>query len=267
MNQPMPALFVGHGSPMNAISNNLFTKTWESVGKKLPKPKAILSISAHWETKGTWVTAHTFPPTIHDFGGFPKPLFEVQYPAPGDPSLAEKIRALVTKTEVKLDTSWGLDHGTWSVLVKMFPNADIPVLQLSMDATQKPAYHYELAKQLLPLREEGVLIFGTGNIVHSFAYADFRGGMDIPNAVPWALKANDEIKQYISNSNHSALVDYGNLSENIQLAVPTREHFLPLIFILALQTKEDKVSFFNDVVTGGSFSMTSVCLDKTDLTF
>jgi 4,5-DOPA dioxygenase extradiol len=259
--ETMPLLFVGHGSPMNAIEDNAFSREMKKIGKDLPKPKAILMVSAHWETKGTLVTAQEKPPTIHDFGGFPKALFEAQYPAPGSKWLAEETKKSVTGTEIGFDTTWGFDHGCWSVTKNMFPLADIPLIQLSLDYTKDAKYHYELAKELAALRDKGVLIIGSGNMVHNFGYVQVKGNdFNTPFGHDWALEANEKFKKYISESNHAPLIDYKNQGKAFNLAVPTPEHYLPLLYTLALQKKNESVSFFNDVPVGGSFTMTSVLI-------
>lgn len=258
--EKLPVLFVGHGNPMNAIEENEFSKGWRELGKKLPKPKAILCVSAHWETKGTFVTAMEKPKTIHDFGGFPDELFKAQYPAPGSPATAKDIRAAVTKTSVGLDTEhWGLDHGCWSILKPMFPGADIPVLQLSIDRTKPAQWHYELAKELSALRKKGVLIIGSGNIVHNLGRIDWRN----PNGVfDWAQEFNEKVKQLIVNNDHKSLVDYSSLGKAAALSIPTPEHYLPLLYTLGLKDNKENVSFFNDKTVMGSIAMTSVLINK-----
>jgi len=251
--QKMPALFVGHGSPMNAIEDNEFSRTWADTGRALPRPNAILCISAHWETRGTLVTGMEHPPTIHDFGGFPRELFEKQYPAPGSPALAQLTQETVKSTDVCLDNQWGLDHGTWSILVKMFPDASIPVVQLSLDQTQGPAYHYALGKELRALRDRGVLIIGSGNIVHSF-----RGFTLQDVAYDWAAEFDETIKHLIEDGDHNSIVEYQRLGRAAQLSVPTNEHYLPLLYALALQGKDEAVRFMNEKVTFGTMSMRSV---------
>lgn len=262
----MPVLFVGHGNPMNAIEDNAFSREMKAVGKKLPHPKAILMISAHWETKGTFVTAMDKPETIHDFGGFPKELFDVQYPAPGSKWLAEETQKTVTSTPVELDNRWGLDHGCWSVTKNMFPQADVPIIQLSLDYTQGPQYHYNLAKQLYSLRKKGVLIMGSGNMVHNFGYVSLAPGhendFNYPYGHAWALEANETFKKQILAGDHQSLINYKTFSNATQLAAPTPEHYLPLLYAMALKDKSDHISFFNDVPVAGSFTMTSVILGK-----
>lgn len=259
----MPVLFVGHGSPMNAIEDNAFSRGMKAAAKDLPRPKAILMVSAHWETKGTFVTAQDMPPTIHDFGGFPKTLFDAQYPAPGSKWLAEETKNSVTTTSVGLDTNWGFDHGCWSVTRNMFPEANIPVIQLSLDYTKPPQYHYDLAKQLASLRKKGVLIIGSGNMVHNFQYAQVNGNdFNAPFGHDWALEANDRFKKAISENDFKSLINYQSLGRGAQLAVPTPEHYLPLLYTVALRDKNEQVRFFNDVPVAGSFTMTSVKIDK-----
>ena len=258
----MPALFIGHGSPMNAIEENIFTRGWQEVAKTIPKPKAILCVSAHWETKGTFVTAMERPETIHDFGGFPKALFDAEYPALGSKWLAEATKQIITSTNVGLTEQWGLDHGSWSVLKQLYPDADVPVVELSLDYTKDAQYHYDLAQQLAGLRKKGVLIVGSGNMVHNFQYAQFSGSFNQPNALDWAIEANENHKKMILDNNVSPLIDYKKHSRAFQLSAPTPEHYLPMLYAIALRGKDEKVSFFNDVIVGGSFSMTSVKIEK-----
>ncbi|MFN8396509.1 MAG: 4,5-DOPA dioxygenase extradiol [Bacteroidia bacterium] len=260
--ETMPALFVGHGSPMNAIEDNAFSREMRSVASKLPTPKAILMVSAHWETKGTKVTANELPPTIHDFGGFPQELFDVQYPAKGSSWLVSEAQAAVHKTQVGSDLNWGLDHGCWSVTRNMWPNADIPIVQMSLDYTQPPQYHYELAKELASLRQKGVLIMGSGNMVHNLGMVAWNR-LNESYAYDWAQEINDTFKRHILDGNHQALIDYQKLGRPAQLAIPTPEHYLPLLYILANQGKDDQLAFFNDVPVAGSLTMTSVILGKT----
>lgn len=252
----MPALFVGHGSPMNAIEDNEFRRGWQKTASELPTPKAILCVSAHWETRGTFITAMPKPRTIHDFYGFPQALFDVQYSAPGSPELATETSGLITKTTVGLDHEWGLDHGCWSVVRVMYPNANIPVLQLSLDATQPPEFHYELAKQLMPLRKKGILIIGSGNIVHNLRMMQWGN----KSGFSWAEEFNEKIKKAIANGDHKQVVNYHNISKDAKLAVPTNEHFLPLLYTLGLQTPKDTPHLFNDQTMLGSISMTSVIM-------
>jgi len=250
----MPVLFVGHGNPMNAISENSFTRGWAESVKNLPNPKAILCVSAHWETKGTFVTAMESPRTIHDFGGFPQELFDVQYPASGSPEYAKEVQKVVEKTEVHLDHEWGLDHGTWSVLVKMFPDANVPVFQLSLDYTKPPQYHYELAQQLSSLRRKGVLIVGSGNIVHNLRMADLRNES---NPYDWALEFDALSKELIKKREHSKLINYQALGNAAKLSIPTAEHYLPMLYALALHEKDEELGFFNEEMAFRSGSMRS----------
>lgn len=254
----MPVLFVGHGSPMNAIEENEFVEGWRHLGKTLPRPKAILVVSAHWETKGTFVTAVPKPQTIHDFGGFPKALFDVQYPAPGSPELANETKRIVTKTTVGLDEKWGLDHGAWSVIRRIYPEADIPVIEMSMDYSQGPQYHYELGKQLAALRNRGVLIIGSGNLVHNLRMVAWDKMNEPEYGFDWAIQANDKFKQLIQSGNHKELINYTALGREVQLAIPTPDHYLPLLYTLALKEENEAVSFFNDKPVMGSLTMTSV---------
>ncbi|WP_431161533.1 4,5-DOPA dioxygenase extradiol [Flagellimonas beolgyonensis] len=255
--EKMPVLFLGHGSPMNAIEENEFVWQFRKLGKELTKPKAILCISAHWETKGTKVTAMQNPPTIHDFGGFPQALFDVQYPAPGSPELAAATKKIITQTEVELDHHWGLDHGAWSVIKHMYPEADVPVIQMSLDHTKSPQYHYELAQQLESLRHKGVLIVGSGNVVHNLRRVAWNKLND-SYAWDWAQEANEQMKTFILDQNHDALIQYGKQGSSFALSIPTPEHYLPLLYILALQDKNEPVTLFNDQTVGGSISMMSL---------
>ncbi len=257
----MPVLFVGHGSPMNAIEDNVFSRKWTEIGKTLPWPKAILSVSAHWETKGVQVTAMKNPKTIHDFGGFPQELFEVEYPASGSPELASETADLLAPSEVLSDQSWGLDHGTWSVLKRMYPMADVPVFQLSLDYTRSPESHYQLARQLAPLREKGVLIIGSGNMVHNLRMIAWDK-LDEPGfGYDWALEANAKMKQLILAGNHKALINYHSQGRAFELAIPTAEHFLPLLYVLGLKKDHEQIEFFNDEAVAGSLTMTSLRID------
>jgi 4,5-DOPA dioxygenase extradiol len=251
----MPVFFFGHGSPMNAIEQNEFTLGWKNSIKNLPKPNAILCISAHWETKGTFVTAMEKPKTIHDFGGFPQALFDVQYPAPGDLALAKDITTSIKKTTVGHDLEWGLDHGTWSVLNVIYPEANIPVLQMSIDYTQSAQYHYDLAKELAALRKKGLLIIGSGNIVHNLgmlAWNEPTKGFD------WAMEANTKVKNFITARDHKSLINFRDQGPEFKLAIPTPEHYLPLLYVLALQGEKQNASFFNDKTVMGSIAMTGV---------
>ncbi len=256
----LPVLFLGHGSPMNAIEENQFVRSFRELGEQISKPSAILCISAHWETKGTLVTSMDMPRTIHDFGGFPQELFEIQYPAPGNPALAEKVKHLVQNTEIGLDMNWGLDHGAWSVLRHIFPNADVPIVQLSLDFMKSAKYHFNLAQELLSLRRKGVLIIGSGNMVHNLQKVAWRKLAGDPYAFDWAVEANEKMKKYIQNQDVKSLIDYENQGNAFDLAIPTPEHYLPLLYVLALKEKEDHLSFFNDQIVGGSISMTSIMI-------
>jgi 4,5-DOPA dioxygenase extradiol len=261
--QTMPVLFMGHGSPMNAIEENEFVQGFREMGKDIPAPKAIICISAHWETVGTRITAMERPPTIHDFGGFPKALYEVQYPAPGDPSLAKETRELVKKTDIGLDQQWGLDHGAWSVIKHLYPKADIPVLELSLDRRQPPRYHYELAKEISGLRKKGVLLIGSGNMVHNLGMVDWTRLND-SYAFDWALEASTKMKEFILDGDHAALIDFHNQGRPFELAIPTPEHYLPLIYSLGLQNNTDQIQLFNDKPLAGSLSMTSIKFSQAD---
>ncbi|MEI6696405.1 MAG: 4,5-DOPA dioxygenase extradiol [Bacteroidota bacterium] len=257
----MPVLFLGHGSPMNAIQENEFVTGFRNTAKSIPKPKAILCISAHWETKGSFVTAMEKPRTIHDFGGFPKELYDVQYPAPGSPDLANTTKLLIKKTEVGLDDKWGLDHGCWSVVKHLYPNADIPVIQLSLDYTQGPQYHYDLAKELALLRDQGVLIVGSGNMVHNLGMVAWDQ-LDKTFGFDWALEANEQMKKFILANNHQALINFKSQGKAFDLAIPSPEHFLPLLYSLALKAENEKISFFNDQAVAGSLTMTSLKIEQ-----
>ncbi|WP_231561316.1 4,5-DOPA dioxygenase extradiol [Sphingobacterium sp. T2] len=235
----MPVLFLGHGSPMNAIEENEFVQGFRKVGAQIEKPKAILVVSAHWETRGTFVTAMDNPPTIHDFGGFPRELFEVQYPAPGSPELAQYTKEIITSAEVHLDDKWGLDHGSWSVIKHLYPDADVPVIQMSIDYTQPPAYHYALAKELAILRNKGVLIVGSGNIVHNLRMVAWQHLNTTGYAYDWAQYADEKMKEYIREGNHQPLIEYYKQGKEFQLAVPTPEHFIPMLYALSLQEKNE----------------------------
>lgn len=258
--EKMPVLFLGHGSPMNAIEENEFVNGFRTVAGNIPKPEAILCVSAHWETKGTFVTAMQNPPTIHDFGGFPEELFAVQYPAPGSPDLARKTKALIKKTEVGLDDKWGLDHGAWSVIKHLYPQANIPVIQMSIDYSRPPQYHYELAQELKSLREKGVLIIGSGNMVHNLGRVEWRR-LNETFGHDWAIEASEKMKRYIINDDHQPLINFRNQGKAFDLAIPTPEHYLPLLYTLALKEKHEKVSLFNDKAVAGSLTMTSVRID------
>jgi len=252
--ETMPVLFLGHGNPMNAIEENEFTKGWADASSHITRPNAILCISAHWETNGTYVTAMDKPQTIHDFGGFPKQLFDVQYPAPGDLELANEAKAGIKTAPVGLNYDWGLDHGCWVVVSRMYPKADIPVIQLSLDYSKPAAWHFELAKQLAFLRRKGVLIIGSGNIVHNLGLINWHDDKNFD----WAIEANDKVKQLINAHDFQSLAKYDTLGRSMQLAVPTPEHFLPLLYTLALKEEKETLAYFNDKTIMGSLSMTSV---------
>jgi 4,5-DOPA dioxygenase extradiol len=256
----MPVLFVGHGSPMNGIEDTEFSRRWIQMAGETPTPKAVLVVSAHWFTKGTKITAMDFPETIHDFGGFPKELFAVQYPAPGNPVLAKETAELLHSAHVELDHDWGLDHGTWTVVRHMYPDANIPVLQLSIDYTKGPQYHYDLAKELYALRKKGVLIIGSGNMVHNLRMAAWDKLNDQQYGYDWALQMNDKFKQLIADGDYNPLINYQTIGKEALLAVPTPEHYLPLMYTLGLKGSNDTTSFFNDKTVAGSLTMTSVKL-------
>lgn len=256
--QLMPVLFIGHGSPMNGIEDNEFSKRWAAMAKEIPTPKAVLVVSAHWFTNGTRITAMVFPPTIHDFGGFPKELFDVQYPAPGNPELAKETSSLIHSANVELNHDWGLDHGAWTIIRHMYPKADIPVLQLSIDYTKNPQWHYDLAKELYSLRKKGVLIIGSGNMVHNLRMVAWDK-LDAPEyGYDWALHMNSKFKELIGNNDHQQLINYSLLGREAMLSIPTPEHYLPLLYTLGLKNEKEHVSFFNDKAVGGSLTMTSV---------
>lgn len=254
----MPVLFIGHGSPMNGIENNVFSLQWEKTAKELPIPKAVLVVSAHWLTNGTYITAMDQPKTIHDFGGFPKELFGVQYPAPGNSQLASEIKELITSTNVGLNHDWGLDHGAWTVVRRMYPDATIPVLQLSIDYSKPASYHYSLAKELVALRKKGVLIIGSGNMVHNLRMVAWDK-LDKPGfGYDWAIEMHELFKKKIADGDHQALINYETLSKSVKLAVPTPDHYYPLMYTLGLQNKNEQPVFFNDELVAGSLNMTSV---------
>ncbi|MBN3584580.1 4,5-DOPA dioxygenase extradiol [Algoriphagus aestuarii] len=258
----MPALFIGHGSPMNGIEDNEFSQRWSQLAKEFPTPTAVLVVSAHWFTKGTKITAMDFPETIHDFGGFPRELFEVQYPAPGSPKLARETANLLIPNLVELDHDWGLDHGTWTVVRHMFPKANIPVLQLSIDYTKPPKFHFELAKELVALRKKGVLIIGSGNMVHNLRMVAWDKLNEPEYGYDWALEISSKFKSKILDGDFNPLIDYTSLGKEAILAVPTPEHYLPLLYTLGLKTGSEPITFFNDKAVGGSLTMTSVKIGK-----
>jgi 4,5-DOPA dioxygenase extradiol len=256
----MPALFIGHGSPMNGIESNEFSTQWEVLGKTLPVPKAVLVISAHWYTRGTKISAVDAPETIYDFQGFPNELYDVRYPAPGNPALAKTAAELIKKTNVVLDHEWGLDHGAWTVVRRMYPEANIPVLQLSIDFTKDPLYHYELAAELKELRKKGVLILGSGNLVHNLKVLNWQNP---ENGYEWALEINDTFKKLIHSDDYKILTQYERLGSAAKLAIPTPEHYLPMLYVLGLRGDKDEVGFFNDKTVMGSVSMTSFTLSTS----
>ena len=252
----MPAIFFGHGNPMNAVLENDYTRAWAQIGQRLPRPKAILSISAHWYVPETSVTAGANPRTIHDFGGFPRELYEIEYPAPGGLELADSVRDLLAPMPVGMDERWGLDHGTWSVLCHVFPQADIPTVQLSIDETKPPEYHYEIGNRLAPLRDEGFLIIGSGNLVHNLhTYAWGRHGVE---PLDWAVRFEKKARELLINGDHSPLVAYESLGRDAALSVPTPEHYLPLIYVMGASGENEQVGFPVEGVDGGSVSMLTV---------
>jgi 4,5-DOPA dioxygenase extradiol len=250
----MPVIFFGHGSPLNTLARNQYTEAWRKLGATAPKPEAILTVSAHWVTRGTAVTAMARPRTIHDFGGFPQALFDVQYQAPGDPGLAARVRDLLAPVPVQLDQTWGLDHGTWSVLAHAYPDAAIPVVQLSIDGTKPASFHYELARQLAALREEGVLIVGSGNVVHNLMLMRRGEGAF---AFDWAKRFNEKVRHALASRDHQALIAYERMGEDARLSVPTPEHYLPLLYIAALQAEGETMTFVVDGYEAGSLGMLS----------
>ena len=256
--EKMPVLFLGHGSPMNAIEENQFVQGFRNISKEIPIPNAILCISAHWFTNGTFVTAMEMPKTIHDFGGFPPELFAVQYPAKGSPELAKATSELLLPEIVHEDHSWGLDHGAWSVIRHLYPKADIPVIQLSIDYTKPAQYHFDLAKKLQKLRENGVLIIGSGNIVHNLRMVDFRNINTIGYGYDWAIEAREKTNNWLLDGDFQQLIDYQKQGNALQLAIPTPDHYLPLLYTLGLKEKSENLSLFNNELIAGSLSMTSV---------
>src|SRR5512136_2860235 len=252
----MPAIFFGHGNPMNALSKNVYTDGWVSIGKSIPRPKAVLALSAHWYIPDCAVTANAIPRTIHDFGGFPRELYQIKYPAPGKPELARKVKDLLAPVSVKLDETWGLDHGTWAVLIHVFPNADIPIVQLSIDERQPPSFHYELGKRLTSLREEGILVIGSGNIVHNLhAYAWGRRQVE---PFDWAVRFENHVRELLIKGDDAQVVAYKDSGRDAMLSVPTPEHYLPLLYLLGLRKGKEQVTFPVQGVDGGSVSMLAV---------
>ena len=251
----MPALFLGHGTPMNTLADNRYTQAWRSLGRTLPKPAAILAISAHWYVPGVAVTAMTQPKTIHDFGGFPQALFDIRYPAPGSPALAARVQELLSPLSIAADHSWGLDHGTWSVLAHVYPEADIPVVQLSIDRRQPASFHYDIGKQLSSLRDEGILVVGSGNVVHNLGVIRMAAA-----AYDWASRFEQAVKDHLLRHEHQALIDFAKLDPQALLAVPTPEHYLPLLYVISTQQDDEAVSFPVDGIDMASLSMLSVAI-------
>jgi 4,5-DOPA dioxygenase extradiol len=256
MTKTMPVIFLGHGNPMNALQINDYTKKWANIGTEIPRPKAVLSISAHWYIPRTAVTAMSAPRTIHDFGGFPQDLYNVKYPAPGDPALANRIRALLSPHSVDLDEQWGLDHGTWSVLCHIYPKADVPVVQLSIDLTKSAAFHYEIGKMLAPLREEGFLIIGSGNLVHNLRAYDWSRRLAEP--FDWAVRFEKRVRELLLAADDNPLINYRTLGNDAMLSIPTPDHYLPLLYVIACRKEGEKLSFPVKGIDGGSISMLSV---------
>jgi 4,5-DOPA dioxygenase extradiol len=253
MSSRMPALFVGHGSPMNALEDNAFTRGWQDAARRIPRPRAIVCVSAHWETRGTYVSGTATPETIHDFSGFPQALFDVRYPAPGDPALARQIAQTVQNAKVHIDPGRGIDHGVWSVLRIMYPQADIPVLQLSLDSAQPGAFHHALGQELAPLRDDGVLVVGSGNIVHNLRLFDFHASAP----ADWAARADREIRARIESGDHANLMDWNELGHDVALGIPTPEHYLPLLYVLGLRGDGEPMHIFNTAIIS-AISMTCV---------
>jgi 4,5-DOPA dioxygenase extradiol len=256
--QRMPVLFLGHGSPMNAFEDNQFVQGFRKAAAEIPKPNAILCISAHWLTDGTKVTAMDLPRTVHDFGGFPQALFDVQYPAPGSPDLARETAELLSPVLTEEDHQWGLDHGAWSVIRHMYPEADIPVIQMSIDYTKPPQYHFDLAKRLNKLRDKGILIIGSGNIVHNLRLIDWRNINTVGAGWDWAIEAREKTNQWLLDGNFRKIIDYHKQGTSLQHAVPSPDHYLPLLYSLGLKDQAESLDLFNDELIGGSLSMTSV---------
>ncbi|MFM2386691.1 MAG: dioxygenase extradiol [Bacteroidota bacterium] len=256
--EKMPVLFLGHGSPMNAIEENEFVKGFREIGKTIPTPTAILCISAHWFTRGTKVTAMEMPQTIHDFGGFPQALFDVQYPAKGSPIIAKETKSLLSPITVELDDKWGLDHGAWSVIRHLYPDANIPVIQMSIDYTQDAQYHFDLAKKLNALRQKGILIIGSGNIIHNLGMIDFANANKDNYGYDWAVEVRATINKHLLDENYKPLIDYKNQSKAFKLAIPSPDHYLPFIYTLGLKEKSETIQLFNDKLLAGSLSMTSL---------
>jgi len=260
MTRLLPAIFFGHGNPMNALSHNTYTEAWRLIGETTDKPRAILSISAHWYVSETGVTISSAPRTIHDFGGFPRELYEVRYPAPGDPDLARRVQKMLAPIRVTLDDSWGLDHGTWSVLKHVYPVADVPIVQLSIDESRPPSFHFEIGRKLAELRSEGVLIVGSGNLVHNLE--SYAWGRHVQEPFDWALRFEDEAKNLLLAGEHKPLVDYETLGPDALLSIPTPDHYLPLLYVIGARQHGDAVTFPVEGIDGGSISMLSVQLDS-----
>lgn len=252
----LPAIFFGHGNPMNALERNAYTEAWSAIGRALPRPRAIVAISAHWYVPETGVTITTAPRTIHDFGGFPRELYQVVYPAPGDPELARQVQKLLAPLPVTLDESWGLDHGTWSVLGHVYPQADIPVVQLSIDERQPATFHYQLGRRLAPLREQGVLIVGSGNLVHNLH--TYAWGRHVVDPFDWAMRFEEQVRAMLDAGEHKPLLGYEKLGRDAMLSIPTPDHYLPLLYVIATQQSRDGIRFPVEGVDGGSISMLSV---------
>lgn len=256
MAKRMPAIFFGHGNPMNALQHNEWTEGWATIGRTIPRPRAVLCISAHWYLPATRVTAASVPRTIHDFGGFPQELFQVQYPAPGDPELARQVQELLQPMDVGLDQQWGLDHGTWSVLCHVFPNADVPIVQLSLDETQPAAFHFEIGKRLAPLRDEDVLIAGSGNLIHNLH--TYAWGRHLPEPYDWAVRFETLARDLMLKGDFEPLINYEKLGRDALLSIPTPDHYLPMLYVLGSRQKDDTITFPVQGVDGGSISMLTV---------
>jgi len=256
MTDVMPAIFFGHGNPMNALSTNVYTEGWAAIGKSIARPKALLVVSAHWYVPTSAVTANLTPRTIHDFGGFPRELYQVEYRAPGSPDLAMHVKDLLAPVLVDLDENWGFDHGTWSVLTHVFPNAEIPIVQLSIDETQPPRFHYEIGKRLSPLREEGILVVGSGNVVHNLS--EFAWGNPRAHSFDWALRFEKKVRELLLSGDDDQIIAYGGLGPDAKLSVPTPDHYLPLLYVLGLRRKNELTSFPIDGIEGGSVSMLTI---------
>jgi len=253
MAETLPAIFFGHGNPMNALMDNSYTEGWRRIGDRTPRPKAILSISAHWYVPGTGVTISTAPRTIHDFGGFPRELYQVQYPAPGDPDLARRVQKLLAPLPVQLDDSWGLDHGIWSVIRHVYPEADVPVVQLSIDETQPPSFHFEIGRKLAVLRDEGILVAGSGNLVHNLH--SYAWGRHMPDPYDWAVRFEEQARQMMVAGDVKPLIDYERLGRDAMLSIPTPDHYLPLLYVLGARQQGEPITFPIEGIDGGSISM------------